>query len=62
MKPTEHSKSAQCIYRNKRAKACTKGIVILSLSSNAGCGAGRGRKCRSQRAIASRKGKRSQYA
>ena len=62
MKPTQHPKSAQCIYRDKRAKARRKGIIILFLSSDAGCGAGRGRKCRSQRAVAGRKGKRSQYA
>ena len=42
MKPTQHPKSVQCIYRDKRAKACSKGIIILFLSSDAGCGAGRG--------------------
>lgn len=43
MKPTQHPKSAYCIYRDKRAKACRKGMIILFLSSDAGYGAGRGR-------------------
>ena len=37
MKPTQHPESAQCIYRDKRAKACREGIIILFLSSDAGC-------------------------
>lgn len=29
MKPTQHPKSAYCIYRDKRAKACKEGMIIL---------------------------------